>query len=99
MSTRSVIRHVQHAIGTHPRAEVTVTSRCLDGACPWALEPTADLKAADEAMMTHTGRTGHPTFARTFEDVALVRRLELNEGRRAIPPLPSEEPQHERAAH
>lgn len=30
---------------------------------------TADLKAADEAMMAHTGRTGHPAFARTFEDV------------------------------
>ncbi|MFF0224546.1 hypothetical protein [Streptomyces sp. NPDC004629] len=50
--------------------------------------------------MTHTGRTGHPTFARTFQDVALVRRLDLNEGKREIPPLPAaEESQHERAAH
>ncbi len=51
-------------------------------------------------MMSHTGRTGHPTFARTYEAVALVCRLELNEGKRETPPLPSvEEPQHERAAH
>ncbi|WP_052865615.1 DUF7848 domain-containing protein [Streptomyces niger] len=92
MSTRSVIRAVKHAIGTHPRSKITVSARCMNGGCPWTLETTADLKAADLAMMTHTGRTGHPTFARTFKDVALVRRLELNEGRTAIPPLPSEGP-------
>ncbi len=40
-------------------------------------------------MMTHTGRTGHPAFARTFQDVALVRRLELNEGQAPLPPLPA----------
>ncbi len=98
--TRSIIRPaVKHTIGTHPRGEISVSARCLDGGCGWTLEATADLKAADLAMMTHTGRTGHPTFARTYEDVALVRRLELNEGKREIPPLPSEEPQHERAAH
>ncbi|GAA0377027.1 hypothetical protein GCM10010319_64490 [Streptomyces blastmyceticus] len=93
-----MIRTVKHTIGTHPRGEITVSARCLDGGCLWTLAATADLKAADLAMMAHTGRTGHPTFARTFEDVALVRRLELNEGKREIPPLPSEEPQHERAA-
>ncbi|MCC2278983.1 hypothetical protein LKL35_26660 [Streptomyces sp. ET3-23] len=91
---------MKHTIGTHPRGEITVTARCLDGGCTWTLAPTADLKAADMAMMTHTGLKGHPTFARTFEDVALVRRLELNEGKREIPPLPvpDEEPQHEHAA-
>ncbi|MFF4182209.1 hypothetical protein ACFYZ9_03380 [Streptomyces sp. NPDC001691] len=35
--------------------------------------------------------------ARTFEDVALVSRLELNEGKREMEPLPSAEPRHERA--
>lgn len=99
MTARAVIRHVQHSIGTHPRGEVSVSARCLDGGCGWTLAATANLKAADVAMMSHTGRTGHPTFARTFEDVALVRRLDLNEGKQAIPPLPIEEPQHERAAH
>ncbi|WP_073757536.1 DUF7848 domain-containing protein [Streptomyces sp. CB02923] len=89
MSTRSVIRAVQHAIGTHPRSDVTVSARCLAGGCLWTLAVTADLKAADLAAMAHTGRTGHPTFARTFEDVALVRRLELNEGQAAVPPLPA----------
>ncbi|MFH8344656.1 hypothetical protein [Streptomyces sp. NPDC018045] len=98
MSTRSVIRAVKHAIGTHPQSEVTVTAQCLSGGCSWTLAATTDLKAADLAMMAHTGRAGHPTFARTYEDVALVRRLELNEGRAAIPPLPSEGPQQERTA-
>ncbi|MFD7166269.1 hypothetical protein [Streptomyces violascens] len=94
-----MIRPVKHSIGTHPRGEITVSARCLDGACLWTLAATSDLKAADLAMMTHTGLSGHPTFARTFEDVALVRRLELDEGQREIPPLPSaQEPQHERAA-
>ncbi|MGP9017155.1 DUF7848 domain-containing protein [Streptomyces sp. BR1] len=86
--TRAVIRPVKHAIGTHPRGEVTVSARCLDGGCTWTLDATPDLKAADLAMMSHTGRTGHPTFARRYEDVALVRRLELNEGKQEIPPLP-----------
>lgn len=89
MNTRSVFRAVQHAIGTHPQSEITLTAHCLRPGCGWTLAATADLKAADLAMMTHTGRTGHPTFARTYEDVALVRRLELNEGRTAIPPLPA----------
>lgn len=98
---RAVITHVRHKVATHPQSEVTVTARCMSVGCSWTLAPTANLKAADEAMMTHTGLHGHPTFARTFEDVALVRRLELNEGKREIPPLPvpDEEPQHERAAH
>ncbi|MFH9423374.1 hypothetical protein [Streptomyces sp. NPDC017529] len=87
MSPRSVIRAVKHAIATHPRSEITVSACCLTGGCSWTLTATADLKAADLAMMTHTGRTGHPTFARTFEDVAFVRRLELNEGKAEIPPL------------
>ncbi|MEU8546432.1 hypothetical protein AB0C81_05430 [Streptomyces roseoverticillatus] len=97
---QAVITHVYHKITSHPLGEVTVSVRCLHGTCTWELATTADLKAADMAMMTHTGLHGHPTFARTFEDVALVRRLELNEGRREIPPLPvaDEEPQHERAA-
>lgn len=52
----------------------------------------------DAHRWTATGSTG--TFARKFEDVALVRRLEVNEGKREIPPIPAaEEPQHERAAH
>ncbi|MFI6050804.1 hypothetical protein ACIBCO_12035 [Streptomyces violascens] len=97
MSVRAVIRPVQHSIGTHPRGEVTVSAHCLDGGCPWTLAATADLKAADLAMMTHTGLSGHPTFARTFQDVALVRRLELNEEKREIAPLPSAGPRHGRA--
>lgn len=75
----AVIRPVKHSIGTHPRGEITVSARCLDGACSWTPAATSDLKAADLAMMTHTGLSGHPTFARAFEDVALVHRLELNE--------------------
>ncbi|MFK8849269.1 hypothetical protein [Streptomyces sp. Ac-502] len=80
---------MKHAIGTHPRSDVTVSSCCLAGGCLWTLAATTDLEAADLAMMTHTGRTGHPAFARTFQDVALVRRLELNEGQAAHPPLPA----------
>ncbi|WP_414168039.1 hypothetical protein ACMATS_13805 [Streptoverticillium reticulum] len=90
---------MKHAISTHPRSEITVTAHCMSGGCGWTLAPTADLETADVAMMSHTGRSGHPLFGRTFEDVALVRRLELNEGKREIPALPSEEPQHEHAAH
>lgn len=89
MSARSVIRAVRHTIGTHPQSEISLTAHCLSGGCGWTLAATADLKAADLAMMTHTGRTGHPAFARTYEDVALVRRLELNEGQAGIPPLPT----------
>ncbi|WP_329465042.1 hypothetical protein [Streptomyces sp. NBC_01431] len=93
-----MIRPVKHSIGTHPHGEITVSARCLDSACLWTLAATSDLKAADLAMMTHTGLSGHPTFARTFEDVALVRRLELDEGKQEIPPPSPQEPQHERAA-
>ncbi|GAA0427844.1 hypothetical protein [Streptomyces luteireticuli] len=95
----AVAKPVQHRISTHPRSETTLTARCMSVGCSWTLAPTADLRAADLAMMTHTGMRGHPTFARTFEDVALVRRLELNEGKREVPWLPAagEEPQHERA--
>ncbi|PAU46722.1 hypothetical protein CK936_22655 [Streptomyces albireticuli] len=85
-----------HKIDTHPLGEITVTARCLDAGCGWSLIATADLKAADTAMMTHTGLHGHPTFTRTYEDVALVRRLELNEGQPDMPPLPSAE-EHARA--
>ncbi|WP_051738508.1 hypothetical protein [Streptomyces rimosus] len=89
MTPRSVIRAVKHTIGTHPQSEITVSACCLTGGCSWTLTPTADLRAAGLAAMAHTGRTGHPTFARTFQDVALVRRLELNEGQAEIPPLPA----------
>ncbi|WP_050514909.1 hypothetical protein [Streptomyces rimosus] len=84
-----MIRAVKHAIGTHPQSEITVSASCLTGGCSWTLTATADLEAADLAAMTHTGRTGHPTFARTFQDVALVRRLELNAGQTETSPLPA----------
>ncbi|MFF4738303.1 hypothetical protein ACFY2W_20825 [Streptomyces sp. NPDC001262] len=97
-------RYVKHVIRTHPKSEVTVTACCLNDACGWMLVPTSDLEAADKEMMAHTGKEGqgHRTFARTFEDVALVSRQELNKGQQEVPPLPGrpdEEPQPERAAH
>ncbi|MEU9704279.1 hypothetical protein [Streptomyces sp. NPDC047981] len=31
-----------------------------------------DVKAVDVECISHTGRTGHGIFARTFQDVAVV---------------------------
>lgn len=72
MST--LLRFVQHRIISHPDGEVTVSAQCLDGACGWVAGPIADVAQVDIDCMAHTGRTGHPTFARRFEDVALVER-------------------------
>jgi hypothetical protein len=74
MST--VLRYVQHRIVSHPQGEVSVSAQCLAGDCTWICPPTSDIAAADVACMAHTGRTGHPTFARRYEDVALVTRVE-----------------------
>lgn len=73
MST--VLRYVQHRITSHPEGEVTVSAQCLAGDCDWTCLPIADVAAVDVACMAHTGRTGHPTFARRYEDVALVERV------------------------
>ncbi|WP_327169062.1 hypothetical protein [Streptomyces subrutilus] len=73
MST--VLRFVQHRIISHPRGEVTVSAQCLDGDCGWSALPNPDVASVDVECMAHTGRTGHPTFARRYEDVALVERV------------------------
>ncbi|MGW7140266.1 DUF7848 domain-containing protein [Streptomyces xanthophaeus] len=74
MST--VLRYVEHRIASHPSGEITVSAQCLDGACGWTAGPVADAAQVDVDCMSHTGRTGHPTFARKYEDVALVARVE-----------------------
>lgn len=74
MST--VLRFVRHRIVSHPEGEVTVSAQCLAADCGWSALPSADVAAVDVACMSHTGRTGHPTFARKYEDVALVTRIE-----------------------
>lgn len=73
MST--VLRFVQHRIISHPEGEPTVSARCLSGDCDWSASPTADVASIDVDCMAHTGKTGHPTFARRYEDVALVERV------------------------
>ncbi|OKJ42686.1 hypothetical protein AMK22_07630 [Streptomyces sp. CB01580] len=74
---RSVLRYVTHKIATAPQSEVTISVRCLTPDCEWSLGPTADVDAANQACMTHTGRLhDHVHFDRLWSDVALVRRLE-----------------------
>ncbi|MFE9257910.1 hypothetical protein [Streptomyces sp. NPDC006879] len=73
MST--VLRYAVHRIISHPAGEVTVSAQCLAADCGWVAAPSADVAAVDVACMSHTGRTGHPTFARRYEDVALVERV------------------------
>ncbi|MEV7525541.1 hypothetical protein [Streptomyces sp. NPDC091371] len=70
MST--VLRFVTHRIISHPAGGVTVSAQCLDAGCGWTAGPVADVAQVDVDCMSHTGRTGHPTFARKYEDVALV---------------------------
>ncbi|WP_456293824.1 DUF7848 domain-containing protein [Streptomyces goshikiensis] len=74
MST--VMRYVRHRITSHPTGEISVSAQCLDPDCGWASAVIPDVAAVDVACMSHTGRTGHPTFARKYEDVALVTRIE-----------------------
>ncbi|WP_203685424.1 hypothetical protein [Streptomyces sp. SID14515] len=85
MSLRAVVRFVQHGIGTAPQSEVTMTARCLSPECGWTLDPTTDQDAGNDACMSHTGRTRHSHFARVWEDVAEVRRLELDAARDVVP--------------
>ncbi|MGW0362663.1 DUF7848 domain-containing protein [Streptomyces sp. NPDC002990] len=73
MST--LLRYVTHRIVSHPQGEVTVSAQCLDGACGWTAGPITDVASVDVDCMAHTGLTGHPTFARRYEDVALVERV------------------------
>jgi len=74
---RSVLKYVTHKIATAPQSEVAMSARCLAPGCGWTLETTADIDAAHQACMTHTGRLrGHTLFARAWSDVALVRPLE-----------------------
>lgn len=69
------MRYVQHRIRNHPEGEITASAQCLAPDCAWTALPTADVAAVDVACMGHTGRTAHPTFARTYEYVALVERV------------------------
>ncbi|CAL9380559.1 hypothetical protein SUDANB120_01048 [Streptomyces sp. enrichment culture] len=73
MST--VLRFVQHRITRHPQAEITASAQCLDPDCGWSALPTGDVASVDVECMAHTGRTRHTTFARQYEDVALVERI------------------------
>ncbi|MCX5341744.1 DUF7848 domain-containing protein [Streptomyces atratus] len=71
-----MLKYVMHKIATAPRSEVTMSAGCLKPGCGWTLAETADIDAANQACMTHTGRNGdHVLFAREWSDVAVVRRL------------------------
>ncbi|QKN87611.1 hypothetical protein QEN63_gp26 [Streptomyces phage Vondra] len=74
---RSVLRYVTHRIATAPESEVTISVRCLTPGCGWSLGATADIDAANQACMTHTGRLhDHVHFERLWSDVAEVQRVE-----------------------
>lgn len=76
MTVKEILRFVTHRITSHPEGEVTVSARCLHGECDWVAEPSADVAKVDVECMAHTGRNvSHDTFARRYEDVALVTRL------------------------
>ncbi|XEC26574.1 hypothetical protein JAO84_19705 [Streptomyces fradiae] len=77
MTARTVLRFVAHRIKRHPNSEATASARCLHGECEWEARPSTDVGHVDDQCMEHTGRNkDHATFARRFEDVALVERLE-----------------------
>ncbi|WP_143066019.1 hypothetical protein [Streptomyces sp. CC53] len=65
---------MDYGIGTHPQSERTMSARCLAPECRWLLAATADLKAGDEACMTHTAHTkDHDKFERVWCEVSEVR--------------------------
>ncbi|MFI1938374.1 hypothetical protein ACH44C_14505 [Streptomyces purpureus] len=75
--TRMIYRFVAHRIKRHPDSEATASARCLHGECGWQAEPRVDVGTVDQQCMDHTGlNREHTTFARAFEDVALVERVE-----------------------
>ncbi len=77
MTVRTVLRFVTHRIKRHPESEATASAHCLHGGCDWEARPNTDVNKVDDQCMEHTGRLrDHTTFARRFEDVALVERLE-----------------------
>ncbi|MFG3498642.1 hypothetical protein [Streptomyces sp. NPDC047928] len=66
-----------HRIKRHPDSEATASARCLHGECDWEAKPSTKVNEVDDQCMEHTGLLrDHTMFARTFEDVALVERLE-----------------------
>ncbi|WP_436842155.1 DUF7848 domain-containing protein [Streptomyces virginiae] len=74
--TRAVLRYATHRISRDQGEKVAASATCRTKGCDWLTGPSDDPSAVEVACMAHTGRTGHQGFARRFEDVALVERIE-----------------------
>ncbi|MFI0979879.1 hypothetical protein ACH4SP_23110 [Streptomyces sp. NPDC021093] len=81
---RASMRFVRWEILGHPSSEVTLTARCLDPDCRWELAPTGDHRMGNDTIMRHTACTGHATFARSMQDLAVVVLADRAEQERRV---------------
>ncbi|MFD5188589.1 hypothetical protein ACFWMU_10660 [Streptomyces sp. NPDC058357] len=72
MSTRTVIRSVEHRIVQHPDIGLTYEAACLS--CGWSANPSPDGGAVDVECLEHAGRSNHRGFRRVATGFAHVVR-------------------------
>lgn len=74
MTVRAIYRFISHTMKPHPSSDVTFEAECLR--CDWKDLEANGSKVQDEAIMAHTGRTGHDSFRRIVTGFVLVVRNE-----------------------
>lgn len=74
MTTREVLRFVQHRITQHPDTDVTYEAECLR--CAWKATPSTDGGAVDVECMGHAGVSNHRGFRRIVTGFAYVVRAD-----------------------
>ncbi|MEU3191104.1 hypothetical protein ABZ686_10770 [Streptomyces sp. NPDC006992] len=73
-----------YTVTSHPDGERSMKADCLHHGCGWELGPTADPAAGERELRLHYAETGHGTFARNFEDVAVVVLADVAEQQRRV---------------